>query len=331
MVVFYHYFGIKIINGHYGVVLFFVLSGFLITYLLLDEKKINSTINIKKFYFRRIFRIWPLYFLILIISSLNFLINNSFSELLNIIPFFILFIPNVAFALGIGLKYASILWSIGSEEQFYLIWPWLLKGFKTRNFIIINLIIIIVWTIGPHILDFINYNYLNEGELMKNGVKIMTRISLNSMATGAIFACILFQKNNITKILYSISLQLINIILIIFLLFFKILPFLAFVDQIYAFLFGILIINLAGNKKTIINLENKWLNYLGKISFGIYVFHLIMIDLTYYLATFIDYKINNHLLLIFSLTLTIILSSISYTFFEKPFIVLKNKYFSYEK
>jgi peptidoglycan/LPS O-acetylase OafA/YrhL len=259
------------------------------------------------------------------------LINNSFSDLLNIIPFFILFIPNVAFVLGIGLKYATILWSIGSEEQFYLIWPWLFKCLKTRNFIIINLIIIIVWTIGPHIIDFINYNYLNEGKLIKNGVKIMTRISFNSMATGAIFACILFQKNKITKVLYSKSLQLINISLIIFFLLFKILPFIAFVDQIYALLFGILILNLAGNKNTILNLENKWLKYLGKISFGIYVFHLIMIDFTYFLVSYLNFEINKHLLLVMSLILTIIISSISYEFFEKPFINLKNKFYSFKK
>ena len=53
--------------GRNGVNLFFVLSGFLITFLLLQEKENNSTIMLKKFFLRRIFRIWPLYYFILII------------------------------------------------------------------------------------------------------------------------------------------------------------------------------------------------------------------------------------------------------------------------
>src|SRR5262245_59932952 len=52
--------------GELGVVLFFVLSGFLLTYLLLEEEKTTATIGIRNFYIRRILRIWPLYFLIII-------------------------------------------------------------------------------------------------------------------------------------------------------------------------------------------------------------------------------------------------------------------------
>src|ERR1044071_5481753 len=50
--------------GGLGVYFFFVLSGFLITYLLLSEKNMTGHISIKKFYFRRIFRIWPIYYLL---------------------------------------------------------------------------------------------------------------------------------------------------------------------------------------------------------------------------------------------------------------------------
>lgn len=64
--------------GHLGVVLFFVLSGFLITYLLLVEKDKYGKVAVKKFYIRRVLRIWPLYFLILVIVFLLFpLISND--------------------------------------------------------------------------------------------------------------------------------------------------------------------------------------------------------------------------------------------------------------
>jgi peptidoglycan/LPS O-acetylase OafA/YrhL len=71
-VMLYHFFGEGLINGHYGVVLFFVLSGFLITYLLFEEKEKFGKIEIKKFYFRRILRIWPLYYLVYFNKSVPF-------------------------------------------------------------------------------------------------------------------------------------------------------------------------------------------------------------------------------------------------------------------
>ena len=54
--------------GGLGVIFFFVLSGFLITYLLLEEKKVSGTVSVKKFYARRILRIWPLYYLIIVLG-----------------------------------------------------------------------------------------------------------------------------------------------------------------------------------------------------------------------------------------------------------------------
>ncbi|MEG0929911.1 acyltransferase family protein, partial [Algoriella sp.] len=58
--------------GKLGVVLFFVLSGFLITYLLLNEEKNTNKINVKRFYFRRVLKIWPLYYFIIFLSYFVF-------------------------------------------------------------------------------------------------------------------------------------------------------------------------------------------------------------------------------------------------------------------
>src|SRR5690349_4366985 len=64
-------------NGNLGVNFFFVLSGFLITYLLIEEKELNSQIDIKKFWIRRILRIWPLFYLCVIIGFFIFPILKS--------------------------------------------------------------------------------------------------------------------------------------------------------------------------------------------------------------------------------------------------------------
>ena len=148
--------------GKMGVILFFVLSGFLITYLLLNEEKNNSTISIKQFYLRRIFRIWPLYFLIIILSlfilplfpALNFRISNYqlfYDSFWIKILFFVFFLPNLVLARYGIMPYASQSWSIGVEEQFYIIWPWLIKLFKNRIAMVIGVFI------GYHLINSFLY------------------------------------------------------------------------------------------------------------------------------------------------------------------------------
>ena len=120
--------------GSLGVTLFFVLSGFLITYLLFAEQKETQTINIKNFYIRRILRIWPLYYLILIISFFFFsqyLYPEGMVQLQK--HYWIKFVLNVFMLANVShacvgkIPLGSNLWSVGTEEQFYLLWPWLVK------------------------------------------------------------------------------------------------------------------------------------------------------------------------------------------------------------
>lgn len=113
--------------GRLGVILFFVLSGFLITYLLLKEEELFKSVNIRKFYMRRILRIWPLYFLILIITFLVLPVIEYFNwpgytealsshNLLLIFVFYVAFLPNLVLPLFGVVPYASHTWSIGAEE-----------------------------------------------------------------------------------------------------------------------------------------------------------------------------------------------------------------------
>jgi peptidoglycan/LPS O-acetylase OafA/YrhL len=140
--------------GKNGVYLFFVLSGFLITYLLLKEKEKYKTILFKKFYLRRVFRIWPLYFLIIILAFFVFpyievfkIPNQESASWYRMIYEFLLFcflLPNLASSIRIFpfLPFASHTWSIGVEEQFYLIWPILIKKIKNR-WVLMSLVILI--------------------------------------------------------------------------------------------------------------------------------------------------------------------------------------------
>lgn len=123
-----------ICNGSQAVSFFFVLSGFLITYLLLKEKDENKTINVLKFYMRRILRIWPVYFFVLIFGYLIYPFAKSLvgweTEISSIWWLDALFLANFSSVYthlnhldGLHPMMIGIMWSVSIEEQFYLVWP----------------------------------------------------------------------------------------------------------------------------------------------------------------------------------------------------------------
>lgn len=125
--------------GRLGVALFFVLSGFLITYLLLAEKQKTGKIAIRKFYIRRILRIWPLYFLIVgtglfiwphvpLLHTPASMSSDIYANFGQKLLLYGLVLPNFASALYGNIPMVTHTWSIGVEEQFYLMWPWLVMG-----------------------------------------------------------------------------------------------------------------------------------------------------------------------------------------------------------
>jgi peptidoglycan/LPS O-acetylase OafA/YrhL len=110
-------------GGPLGVTVFFILSGFLITYLMMDERRRTGRLHIGRFYMRRILRIWPLYFATLAIS---FLLCEPVAADGNVTrSMYLLFLANFDHILrgepACGML--GVQWSVCVEEQFYLIWP----------------------------------------------------------------------------------------------------------------------------------------------------------------------------------------------------------------
>lgn len=92
--------------------------------------------------------------------------------------------------------------------------------------------------------------------------------------------------------------------------------------EFFAVLFGIMIVNLAGNNKRIFSLEYKWLSYLGKISYGLYMYHSIVIVLV--IRVLLHYGVfNNYLLTVLVTVFTCLVAALSYEFFEKWFLKKK--------
>jgi len=322
-----------------GLILFFVLSGFLITNLLQIEQKKTGEINIKNFYIRRILRIWPLYFLIIFLAL--FILPNFTPFQFGVNPLqtlhtnftwklllFILLSPNLVIAIFGAIPFAAHTWSIGAEEQFYVLWPLVIKYIQSKFLFIFTLSLIILYLIIRAILTHYADDF-TENKVLSAIAVYWNMAPLNCMATGGIFAIIC----NSTKPLFMLMKKIFFAKYVQYPVFI-ITPFLIaigksfyfFQYEVYSVLFGIIICNLALNSNRIIDFEKmRIFNYLGKISYGLYMFHPLVIIPIVKLLLKLDCQ-NNYILYALSFGLTILVSSISYHFYEKRFITKKIRY-----
>lgn len=311
-------------RGTEAVYMFFVLSGFLIIRLIY-KAKILKEFSITNFYMRRILRILPLYYLIVIFG---FVFYNILLPFLNIpyeinyelktgllMTFF--FVPNIFASYSPG-GILEILWSIGVEEQFYLAIAPLL--YIINRYKILNVLILIF------ILYFIVFHYHNFEFLRKYSFVYFF------MIIGGIVA-ILEEKNKLNFIKKNRLIPV--LVVIITLLFFITDLFLIenlFLNNLFiSILFSSFIYSISFANFNI-EIRNKMLDHLGKISYGIYMYHAIALNF----VVFVFLKIQKNYIIIDSLTiilinlftiaLTIIMAHFSYKYFETYFLKLKDKY-----
>lgn len=328
----FHFIKTLTLIGDQSVTLFFVLSGFLITYLLLAEKENTGTIAIKKFYARRILRIWPLYYLILIFGFFvlphigifqiptTALINTS--DIFQLALFF-LFFANIGFIAYENMAYIDQTWSIAVEEQFYLIWPFIIKYSKK----ILPALIFIIVALGALRTVLALLFYVDE--VYKYSYWFISITRIDAMAIGGLFAYLLFLKYKQTlTVLYNKYVQVTAVALLLFLLLHGYV-FIYGHHQIYSVLFGIIIINAAANTKSLLGKKIKVVDYFGKISYGIYMYHNIMIVLSLKLCSmYLGHTSTLFFVisLITSILLTLLISHLSYRYFEQFFLNLKTRF-----
>lgn len=309
-------------SAHTAVILFFVLSGFLITYLLIKELKEKNEISFKNFYVRRILRIWPLYYIILFLSM--FLIKEEQSTISYVLCFTIF--PNIAHAINEGWSSSPQIWSIGVEEQFYLFWPFILSiifFFKKKLLPVFLILFFILYTLLPHFIGFGN-SWTIKNENMMYIERFFYGTKYNSLAIGAFIGIAFANNKNWTKY-FNNNLFFIPIFIITILLWFTNFHIKYFTEELFAILFAIIILGAVGNKT--INIDNRFFSFIGKISYGIYMYHWIIINLVLeYIPLDNNSTIYNILFFIITLGLTIIVSWLSYEFIEKRFLRLKKKY-----
>lgn len=313
-------------SGKIGVHIFFVLSGFLITYLLIEEFKLSKKINFLFFYMRRTLRIWPLYFLIIILGLfiLPFFINSfSFcgSYWKNL-----LFLNNFDFA-STSICYAPnviIAWSVAIEEQFYLVWPlvFLLLMKSAKHWIF--------YTGCFALFCFsIIYSYVN---INTSNISYHTFSNISFLISGCMGAYIFGYSARLKNILVKAGSNLVIIIVaIIGINLFKYIEIIQLLSMlVLPFLYLLLVVNLtSGSAETSKKRYN--LQSLGKYTYGMYLYHPMMImfskitfdklHLNYYSNAYISIAMAG-----LAFVATIIISVVSYNYYERFFLELKKKF-----
>lgn len=326
-------------NGNIGVNIFFVLSGFLITFLLIKEKEFKKKISLRYFYIRRIFRIWPLYYLIiaicfvfyplikfgllhLVTESSNFYYYLAFASNFDVIKSY----PQMPDVLPV-----IVLWSVSVEEQFYLVWPILLKYFSIGNYRYI-FISIILFTL------FFRYMHLGHNEHDFAIRYFHTFSVIGDMAMGGLMAYYCSFENKIFA--YIKNMPRFHIVflysLILFLILFKkeifqVDFFVVFERAILAIFFAIIIAEQNFAKNSFFKFSSyKKVSMLGVYTYGLYClqfFGILIVQRAFFKLGFdLGYALVNLAGCIFALLLIILLSKGSYHFFEKYFLKMKDRF-----
>ena len=321
-----------IYQGGKAVTFFFVLSGFLITYLLFNERESFSNISIKKFYLRRILRIWPVYYLLFIAGFIllplglfsNFNISNKIpiENYWNSFFYNLMLMPNF-FTHSNPVAFQS--WSIGVEEQFYLVWPVIIsrtQSFKRLLIIMISIVIGIYLLRASLILNnLLDVNY----SVLVTINKFFCSSRFDNMAIGGILAIFHYKypEYKISRLLKTVILVLLAIIVI------EGTRIGYGLDNLIASIVFAGIIYYVIKSKNHFILENTIFKLFGKISYGLYMYHVIAIyiGITIVLFYFPDWDGNgyllNGLLYLFTVVMTFLISIFSYYFIEIKFLKIK--------
>lgn len=324
--------------GGLGVYFFFVLSGFLITYLLLVEKEKTGGVSIRDFYLRRIFRIWPVYYLLILLAffvfphvhilQLEWFQRFFYDHFWLKFFMFIFMLPNLALAFFPSIPYAGQAWSIGVEEQFYIVWPWVVS--KSKKLVNTIVIIGVAMVVMKALVLLLNMKFPNNSTI--HGImEFVAMLKIECMAIGGWGACMVFQKKQkILDLFFHPLSQAASFLLIPVLIFCAPDIFQNAEHIVYSILFLTIILNVALNPKSFLKMENRVFNYLGNISYGMYMYHMFLIVIVIRIAPHFGFLSSSTSLNIYyysaSFIATILFSSLSYYLYERAFIRMKSRF-----
>lgn len=312
-------------QSHLSMDVFFVLSSFLLTLLGLMEYKKRGTFSFRKFFIRRVLRIWPLYYSILILAFLIFPLLASrfgFSMSLPEPEYYFFFIAN--FYRIDHVFFLRIFWSISVEEQFYFLLgiclTFFIKHIKAIFLVLAGISIFFsIWATQFSVHSFTH-----------------TITYFFDFGVGGLGAWLYHtESRHIARLRNIKSLPLILFYCYIpfhFLLFFileKIYPS-DYIELTSRYIFilytGVLILEqLVNHHRSTFLEKNKFLIYTGKISFGLYCFHGMVITFLNIVVQKAGWNVPTFYFGCIAFAVNYVIGWASYTYFESPFLKLKSK------
>lgn len=342
--------------GWVGVQLFFVLSGFLITSILLKEKSNPLPLYLKRFYWRRTLRIFPLYYLYLGAVGIIYLLGNIPQDYLNVLPFLATYTFNL-YPLIESYSYSDYFfihfWSLSVEEQFYLVWPILIFACSLKQLRVVLIILIVLSPLVRFLLTDLLLESGLEPYYVGETVYRFTFSQWDGFAFGALIPVFSLDK---VKIPIS-KLLLFSSFAVVFLGIWNLYSLhqegvdISWASMGYRIgetknlqhvwsytvldvLFLLLILYSVN-----IHLGYSWIRdkilsggflvYFGKISYGLYVYHwIIWMAYSKFLKSVIPFSLAGFVLFT---SMSVVIASVSYFIVEKPLLGLKDRFFSSEK
>ena len=320
-----------------GVDFFFVLSGFLITNLLLKEIN-HSHIRVGRFYLRRGLRILPLYlffilcvFIIVPWAGLPVVEGLSIEENFNTqLALHLAFLPQVAKSFLSFLPYGGQLWSVGVEIMFYLLWPWLLAWRSTRRHVVAFILVCIGFK-AVAVLSFSSDNPL---------CRFLAMSRFEVLAIGGL-ASIFYNRictqdrchdkwDYFFRYIFQSLYRWLGVLILLSVA--TVVSWYCFDDVVHivsGLLFASLLLGSASGRLNLKSLENQIFKFLGEISYGIYVWHFIAIGITQIVVLRIGIVPQDawFRFIFYSGTflVTFLISAASYLVLEKPINQLRHR------
>ena len=309
--------------GAYGVDLFFALSAYLITSLLLRERSATGALDLRGFYLRRILRIWPLYLAFVAFAAITAKVLPGQVLPMKYVVGYSLLAGNWIYAFyGLPASFATPLWTVSIEEQFYLAWPLALRKASVRTMAAMALGLLAianawrVWlavTAAP--VERIEYNTFTRLDPIAFGILIalfghklpsFSRLQRAAMLCCGVVTWIAVYAFTVTSptLKYTTWQMAVGH------------PFTALAS-------AAVLLSVLGSQHGF--LRNKTLLYLGKISYGLYVLH----EFAHFCAMRLVHASTPFMVVaqsIVGLALTMLLAAASYRWLESPFLRLKERF-----
>jgi peptidoglycan/LPS O-acetylase OafA/YrhL len=293
--------------GMIGVYVFFAISGYLITGILVDQKTKNK-INIKNFYLNRALRIWPIYFLAL---AFIYFFCAQFDRSTTL--WHVFFASNILFGARSEFLFPVHFWSLAVEQQFYLIWPFVALASK-RNLKFACLALLLI---GP---IFRWYFYARVGNLQLSAFSLLSNVDF--LAAGALLAIAERSRTGVNaSALTTIGMTSIVAMVII-------LTSSGWLHESLIWLTGTAVAGISAwaifwigeNHVAKAVMSNPVTCYIGRISYGIYIYHLMIGD---YIWSKFGASLGPWEYMASSFLVTCLVASASWHLIEQPILSLK--------